>query len=159
MPFKRRVIRERVLQALYACELSKQPLSSVINYVFSDLGNQKEALEFARSFLETIIQHQDEIDNIIRKKVTNWEFNRIAVIDKLILRMGICELVFFEDIPPKVTINEAIEIAKRYSTENSGTFVNGVLDSILIDMKSSGELKKSGRGLLEVSLKKKKKTS
>ncbi|MEE9225947.1 MAG: transcription antitermination factor NusB [Bacteroidota bacterium] len=158
MAYKRRVIRERVLQALYAYELSKEPLPDVIDYVFGDLSSQKEALEFARCFLERVVEHQDEIDKIIRNKVTNWEFSRIAVIDKLVLRMGICELMFFEDIPPKVTINEAIEIAKRYSTENSGMFVNGVLDSILIELKSSGQLKKSGRGLVEVSSKKKRKT-
>lgn len=158
MAYKRRVIRERVLQTLYAYELSKEPLPDVIDYVLGDLSSQKEALEFARCFLERVVEHQDEIDKIIRNKVTNWEFSRIAVIDKLVLRMGICELMFFEDIPPKVTINEAIEIAKRYSTENSGMFVNGVLDSILIELKSSGQLKKSGRGLLEVSSKKKKKT-
>lgn len=158
MAFKRRLIRERVLQALYAYELSGEPLPHVVDYVFSDLKVQKEALEFARLFIETVVDHLDEIDRIIRDKVANWEFSRIAVIDKLILRMGICELMFFEDIPPKVTINEAIEIAKRYSTENSGMFVNGVLDSILIDLKSGGRLKKSGRGLVEVSLKNKKKT-
>lgn len=158
MAFKRRVIRERVLQALYALELSKAPLPDVVEYMFGHLTVQKEAMDFARSLLEKVVEQQETIDRIIREKVTNWEFNRIAVIDKLVLRMGICELLFFEDIPPKVTINEAIEVAKHFSTENSGMFVNGVLDSVLIDLKSKGALKKSGRGLIEVSLKKSKKT-
>ncbi len=158
MAFKRRVIRERVLQALYAYELAKEPLPRVIDYVFRDLTVQKAALELACSLLEIVVEHQEKVDTIIRDKVENWDFNRIALIDKLILRMSICELMFFEDIPPKVTINEAIEIAKRFSTENSGKFINGVLDSILIELKSSGQLKKSGRGLVEVSAKKQKKT-
>ena len=84
--------------------------------------------------------------------MTNWEFNRLAVVDRVILRICICELLYFEDIPPKVSINEAIEIASRYSTEQSDKFVNGVLDSVLEDLKSTGKMKKSGRGLLESSV-------
>ena len=71
----------------------------------------------------------------------------MAILDRLILRMAICELCRFEDIPPKVSINEAIDIAKRYSTERSGHFVNGMLDAIVYELEQSGELRKSGRGL------------
>jgi N utilization substance protein B len=86
---------------------------------------------------------------MIKERVANWEFNRLAIIDKLILRIAICELLYYDDIPPKVSINEAIEIARRFSTEKSDKFVNGVLDSILADLRKSGRLKKTGRGLVE----------
>ena len=69
-------------------------------------------------------------------------------IDRNVLRLAVCELLFLEDIPPKVTINEAIDIAKRYSTEKSGEFINGILDAALLDLQKQGRLKKTGRGLI-----------
>ncbi|MEK6570304.1 MAG: transcription antitermination factor NusB [Bacteroidota bacterium] len=158
MSYKRRMVREKVLQALYAYEISGEPIQRIIEEIVK-LKSQKQALAFAQQLIHAVIEHQEEIDSTIRKKVTNWEFNRIAVIDRVLLQMGICELLYFEDIPPKVTINEAIEIAKRFSTEKSGQFINGVLDSILADLRANGQLKKSGRGLVDVTLRPKKKPS
>jgi len=158
MSYKRRAVRERVLQALYAYEISREPIERIIDEIVT-LKSQQEALEFAKELIYTVIQHQQEIDSTIKKKVANWEFNRIAVVDRILLEMGICELLYFEDIPPKVTINEAIEIAKRYSTEKSGQFINGVLDSLLADLKTNGQLKKSGRGLVDTTLRLKEKPS
>jgi len=146
---KRRIVREKVLQALYAYELSQEPIEQIIDYLFAGLKDESDALEFAKELIYKVIEHQNEIDRRIRSRVENWEFNRIALIDKLVLRMAICELLCFSDIPPKVSINEAIEVAKKYSTENSGKFVNGVLDAVLEDLKKSNELAKSGRGLNE----------
>jgi N utilization substance protein B len=145
----RRIVREKVLQALYAHELSKEPITLVAEYVLDSLRKHKADFEFAKKLLYSVIQHQAELDVLIRSKSSNWQFDRIAVIDVLLLRMGICELIYFSDIPPKVTINEAIEIAKAYSTEKSGQFVNGILDAVYEDLQSSGRLSKSGRGLIE----------
>jgi N utilization substance protein B len=100
------------------------------------------------------LAHKDELDKHIKFRVDNWEMNRIALIDKILLRMGICELLYFPDIPPKVSINEAIEIAKLYSTAGSGKFINGILDVILTELKDTGKLNKTGRGLLEESISK-----
>jgi len=140
-------IRERVMQALYAFEVSKNPLPHVIDTTLEDLKVHPAEFDFAKRLLMQTIQHQAEIDTIIKQKAVHWDFHRIALIDRLLLRMGICELLHFTDIPPKVTINEAIAIAKEYSTEKSGTFLNGILDSILSDLKESGKLDKQGRGL------------
>lgn len=153
--YKRRIIRERVMQALYAFEISKDPLDHIVDTVFLELRDHPEELSFAQNLLQRTVEHQPAIDAIIQKKAAHWDFDRIALIDRLLLRLGICELFYFEDIPPKVTINEAIEIAKRFSTEKSGQFINGILDSILHDMKSDGTLEKRGRGLLESSGRKK----
>ena len=96
--------------------------------------------------------HADELDDKIKERVKNWEMNRIALIDRILLRMGVCEMLYFPDIPPKVSINESIEIAKEYSTAGSSKFINGILDAILSNEKKSGRIHKQGRGLIEESI-------
>lgn len=149
-PFNRRVVRERVMQALYAFELSHDPLPHIVETVLEELRPHTAEFDFAKRLLMQTVAHQAEFDTVIKKKAVHWDFHRIALIDRLLLRMGTCELMYFTDIPVKVTINEAIEIAKDYSTEKSGTFINGILDSILNDLKDSGTLDKQGRGLLDI---------
>ncbi len=146
---RRRIVREKVVQALYAHEISGDPPEHVIQCILSGLENSRPAYEFARRLVLHTISHSAEIDRIIRAKVANWDFQRIAVLDRLILRMGICELIFFKEIPPKVSMNEAIELAKLFSTERSGQFINGVLDAVLNEMKATGGLTKAGRGLYD----------
>ncbi len=146
---RRRIIREKVVQALYAHEISGDPPDHVIECVLTGLEENRPAYEFARKLVLQTISEALEIDRIIRSKVTNWDFKRIAVLDRLILRMAICELIFFKEIPPKVSMNEAIELAKLFSTERSGQFVNGVLDAVLNEMKATGGLAKAGRGLYD----------
>jgi len=145
----RRLAREYALRALYAYELSQNPLESVIEELITSRLKDPHTVDFAVELVRKTVAHQEELDKRIRDKALNWDFDRIAVLDKIILRMGICEFLYFEDIPPKVTINEAIEIAKKYSTEKSGKFVNGILDSVLGDLRREGKLIKSGRGLLD----------
>lgn len=152
MHYKRRQVREKTLQALYAHELSNDPIAHIMENTIDQLRNDKESHTFARSLFQKCVDAKQEIDPLIRQQVANWEFDRIALIDKLLLRMTIAELLYFEDIPPKVSINEAIEIAKRYSTEKSGMFVNGILDAVLERLKKEGRLKKSGRGLIDISV-------
>lgn len=162
----RRKLREVVLQSLYASEVSGDNLENILNYTLKPLVNkilssvdendkieefnEKEATIFVeRLFLKTVNQ-QDFLDEEIKKQVENWDINRLATIDKLVLRMAICELLEFPDIPAKVTINEAIEIAKKYSTAKSGKFVNGILDSALQSLKNDNKIKKTGRGLIDI---------
>lgn len=155
MSFKRRQVREKVLQALYAYELSHEPIDFIFENIVVSLKKEEGAFELAKELILKVIETSDELDALISGRVANWEFNRLAILDKIILRICICELLYFDDIPPKVSINEAIEIARRYSTEKSDKFVNGVLDSVLDDLKKSGRMKKTGRGLVENSLQKK----
>ena len=145
---RRRATRERVLQTLYAYELSKEPIASVLENVLGDFHSDRQSLEFAKRLIGEVITHQPEIERLIKAKVSHWEYDRIAVIDKLLLQMGICEFLYFPDIPPKVTINESIEVAKTFSTENSGKFINGILDAVLDELKKTDTLKKTGRGLI-----------
>lgn len=152
--FKRRLVREKVLQVLYAYEMNNDNLQSQIDEIFSDVDEDNDK-KFGISLIFKTVTNRDSFDEMIKSKVSNWEMDRIALIDKLLLRMGICELIYFEDIPPKVSINEVIEISKKFSTAGSAKFINGVLDAILNDLKKSGELKKTGRGLLDKSIQKK----
>jgi N utilization substance protein B len=154
MSTRRRQIREKVLQGLYAYELSHEPVELILETIVNDLKRDPEVFDLAKTLFLKVIETKDEVDALIKGRVANWEFSRIAVIDKIVLRISICELLYFDDIPPKVSINEAIEIARRYSTEKSDKFVNGVLDSVLDDLKKSGRMKKTGRGLLETTTKK-----
>lgn len=146
---RRHIIREKVLQALYAHEISGDPAEHVIEHNIVGLGGHPSEYEFAKQLVMRTIEHDARIDKVIKEKVANWDFKRIAVVDRLILRMAICEFMYFTDIPPKVSVNEAIELAKHFSTEKSGQFVNGVLDAVLGDMKNAGEIHKSGRGLFD----------
>lgn len=152
--FKRRILREKVLQILYAYELNKDGLSNLTEGILIDI-KEDEGKVFARNLVNRVIANNKLLDEIISEKVSNWEMNRIALIDKLLLRIAICELLYFPDIPPKVSINEVIEIAKNFSTAGSGKFINGILDVILNELKEKGELKKTGRGLVEESIHKK----
>lgn len=148
---KRRVAREKVLQVLYAYDMNKENRDELMNELFACLIDKSER-EFAIQLVNKVIIHIEELDEKIKMRVDNWEMNRIALIDKLLLRMGICEILYFPEIPPKVSINESIEIAKDYSTAGSGKFINGILDAVLSDEKKKGKLNKTGRGLLEESL-------
>ncbi len=150
--YRRRITREKVLQVLYAYEISKEPIALIIEANLHDLKSEKEDFEFAQKLIYEVISHQEELEGYVKRKVAHWEFNRIAIIDKILIIIGICELIYFPDIPPKVTINEAIEVAKNFSTERSGEFVNGVLDSILEDLKTSNILHKTGRGLINETI-------
>ena len=92
--------------------------------------SDRSTREFALHLVRGTAEHQEEIDRVIRAVAQNWEIARMAVIDRNVLRMATYELLHCADIPPKVSINEAIELGKRYSTQNSGGFINGVLDKI-----------------------------
>ena len=137
------------MQALYAFELGGGDVPHILETLIRPkLTKDAAALAFAERLLLRTIDHADEADTLIAQHADNWDLTRIARIDRILLRMAVCEFIRFEDIPPKVTINEAIDIAKRYSTDKSGKFINGILDATLLDLQQQGRLNKSGRGLI-----------
>ncbi len=108
---------------------------------FIDLvGDEK--MKFAKDLLRTVIEKKDVTEGLIVPKLKNWDPERIAVIDMILLRLGVCELLYFDTIPTKVSINEYIDLAKEYSTEQSGHFVNGILDNIHKELVSTGKIQK-----------------
>jgi len=149
--FKRRIVREKVLQILYAFEMNKESLQLLTNGVLSDVEDKADK-EFAENLVNRVLIHAKDLDIKIKERVDNWELGRIALIDRILLRIGLCELYYFPEIPPKVSINEVIEIAKEYSTAGSGKFINGILDAVLSELKESGNLNKTGRGLMEETI-------
>lgn len=104
-----------------------------------------EKNEYAQNLLKTAIDKEDYCSELIQPKLKNWDKERVALIDMLLLKMGVCEFLYFPTIPTKVTINEFIEIAKQYSTPQSGQFVNGVLDNILKDLIKEDKIVKEQR--------------
>lgn len=149
----RRDARTCALQALYAYDLSGgRPRHHVKTVIEPELeGEQNEDVrDFAsRLFMETVI-HQEEADAAIARRADNWDLDRLARLDRALLRLAVTELLVFEDIPPKVTLDEAVEVAQAFGTDRSGGFVNGVLDAVMLDLEREGRLQKSGRGLVGI---------
>ncbi len=129
----RRAAREWALRILYAHELSGNAVDQCCADILSG-GREDSTMNFCRGLVKRVAEKDGSIDQLIELAVEKWDLNRIAVIDHLILRMGIAEFLYFDDIPFKVTINECIELAKRYSTDQSGRFVNGILDAVSHDL-------------------------
>ena len=126
----RRLGREGVLQGLYALEISSEKKEKILDDIFKRYSFNSLNQAFISDLFFKTINNKEFLEKTIITHAENWEIQRIALLDKLILLMAICELYFMDDIPPKVTISEAIEIAKRYSTEESSSFVNGILDAV-----------------------------
>lgn len=148
----RREAREAALKSIYAVEVGKNsPQQATKLIIKPSLDNDTESVKFAEKLLLTTVDSSSEHDQLIDNHIKNWDVGRLAIIDKLILRMAISELLFFDDVPTKVSINEAIELAKEYSTRKSGNFVNGILDAILSTLNSEDRIKKKGRGLIEAT--------
>jgi N utilization substance protein B len=145
----RRQARKQVMKALYARELAGgQPEHFIHTLIEPDLEGDASNLDFATKLFRRTVDRQAEIDRIVSAHAENWDLDRIAAVDRSLLRMATCELLTFEEVPPKVSIDEAIEIAKQYSTEKSSNFINGILDSILMKLQREGRLQKKGRGLI-----------
>ena len=152
MAATRRQTREKVLQVLYAHEMTKDPIDKVKADILVDIED-KDNIRFADNLIKNVLENRTRYDALIMSAVSNWDIERIAMLDFIIIKMCITEFLFFEEIPPKVSINEAIDLAKEYSTRNSGKFVNGILDSLLSKLTNEGDIKKTGKGLITQSIK------
>lgn len=118
-------------------------------FASDNLEESEEDKKFLVDLYRKVIIRSDEYDDLIQNKVKNWEMDRIAVMDILLIKMALVELIEFPSVPIKVSLNEYIELAKLYSTPKSKMFVNGVLDKLIVDLKQQGKIVKKGRGLLE----------
>ena len=128
---KRTRAREAALKILYAVDITKEDPEKCIDIFWeSNDGEEREIKVFANALVSGVSKNKELIDKVISYYATNWQLKRMAVIDRNILRFATYELLFMEDIPPKVAINEAIDIAKKYGDKDSGKFVNGILDKI-----------------------------
>ena len=139
-----------VLQALIAKTFKNFSSDDVEqNKLAETTGNWEEDREFIVNLFENAIRHNDAYQLLIGEKTQNWEPDRIAMMDTLLMKMAIAEFINFNSIPVKVTINEYLEISKEFSTPKSNSFINGILDKILADLKAQKKINKTGRGLIE----------
>jgi transcription antitermination factor NusB len=129
---KRRTARELAVQLLYQLEVAGEDAEAVKGLFWDERRVDTDVEFFASLLVKTYEDHPEEVDKAIAGAAENWDFKRIARVDRNILRIAVTELLYLDDIPPKVTLNEAVEIAKKYgSAERSYGFVNGVLDRIM----------------------------
>ncbi len=120
-----------VLKILYQAEITRRDINIASDVFWSEKEKiEKVVREFSDFLTQGIEKHLLAIDEMIKKYATNWQLDRMAVIDRNILRLGVYEILFAEEIPPKVTINEMVELAKKFGDAESGKFVNGILDKI-----------------------------
>jgi len=134
---EKRTTRYICLQLLFASEISNEyKKDDLLDNFFQKSSEplveniKKSQIDYIQKLYETTISNKDEVDKIIEKKLNNWEMKRIAAIDKVILRMSISEMLYIDEVPPKVSITEGVEIAKVFSTDDSSSFVNGILDAV-----------------------------
>lgn len=128
---KRSKAREYALQILYQVDLRRGETEEIVGAFWKQFLPPSEVRTFAEQLVRGTLGHLSEIDGLIASYANNWSLKRMGVLDRNVLRLGTFELRFSEEVPPKVSINEAVELAKRYGTEASGAFVNGVLSSAL----------------------------
>ena len=131
---QRREAREFVLSVLYQREFTETTLADLL--ADAAPGDQEEYIRFT---LDGIVEHQPEIDRMIGERTVGWRFDRLALIDRNILRIGVFELLYSDDVPPEVAMDEAVELAKRFGTEQARLFVNGILDRIWKEAGGSAE--------------------
>lgn len=143
---KRRLAREMVVSSLYQIELNDVQANEALEMVIAEIQADNEVSdkisdeatnEFARSLLRGVNEHKAAIDDLLTKFLTGWQVDRLSRVDRQILRLACFEMVFSNDAPPKVAVNEAIELAKHFGTEESGKFVNGVLAKLLQNLDQS----------------------
>jgi N utilization substance protein B len=128
----RRKGRELALQALYQIEMTGDASPAAVEFFLSHFEGRAAARDFARRLVLGVITHREEIDRLIEQSTVHWKLSRMAKVDLTILRMAGYELLFCPDIPVNVSMNEAIEIGKRYGSGDTATFINGILDQVAI---------------------------
>lgn len=127
---QRRLAREAALEVLYRFDLVGDEPEEVIEEIVLRRNPSDEAEEYLRRLVDAVFSNRDAVDRMVRSHLRRWRLERLRCLDRALLRLGCAELVYLPDIPPKVTINEAVDIARKYGDDDSGRFVNGVLDGI-----------------------------
>jgi transcription antitermination protein NusB len=130
---RRRQSREIAFRMIFQMDMGHLSLNQVIAEYWSSLKGSDDVLTYAKSLVENFGQHYEKIDRLISSRIQHWTLERLASVDRNILRLAMVEFSYFPEVPINVIINEAIELAKKYSTPDSGAFINGVLDPLLKD--------------------------
>ncbi|HEX5133422.1 MAG TPA: transcription antitermination factor NusB [Candidatus Krumholzibacteria bacterium] len=134
---KRRRAREMVLQALYEAEFSDRSPAEIVDEQVGRRNPSDETAAHARDLFLKTMEKRADLDQIIRSVLQNWELERVSLVDRNILRFALAEVLYFPDVPSNVIIDEAIEVAHRYSSDEAGRFVNGLLDKLVREFRRS----------------------
>tara|TARA_B100001750_G_C15499586_1_gene596292 strand:- start:436 stop:885 length:450 start_codon:yes stop_codon:yes gene_type:complete len=131
----KRVSRYVCLQLLYSLEMSNASQKDIINHFYINSNElydelSEKQINYIKKIIDLCKKYKESIDKLINTKLKNWDMSRLALMDKLILRMAITEMLYVDEVPPKVSITEGVEIAKEFSTKDSSRFVNGILDAV-----------------------------
>ena len=137
---RRRQAREIAFRAAYQADVTGDPIDRCLEEILEDLEQaaDPETKEFASSLVSTLALHQPEIDSVVSRIAKNWSLSRMAATDRSVIRLAAAELLYHAEVPVRVTLDEAIEIAKKYGMETSGAFVNGILDRLAHDARPPG---------------------
>ena len=143
-PKDKRLARVIAIQAIYASEIYPENSDNIFDIILNSGEDEewlplesaptKDAINYGKELHKIVVSNTNSLDDLIKKRSKNWSINRITLLDRLILRMSLAEMIYVDDVPPKVSIAEGVEIAKYFSTDESGSFVNGILDSFYNDM-------------------------
>ncbi len=128
---KRRDARELALRVMFQVDMARAEPAAAMDATFSEGDHEEETLAFAKQLVLGALQHRDRIDQVINYHARGWTLDRMANIDRNVLRLAIYEILYLPDIPPSVSVDEAVEMAKKYSTAESGRFVNGILGNLV----------------------------
>tara|TARA_Y100001970_G_scaffold293197_1_gene438445 strand:- start:3583 stop:4062 length:480 start_codon:yes stop_codon:yes gene_type:complete len=143
-PKEKRLARIIAVQAIYAHELYPNISDDIFNVIVNkddeadwrplESVPSDNAVKYGKELYKLVIKTKNEMDDLIKERSKNWSINRITLLDRLVLQMSLAEMLYRDDVPPKVSISEGVEIAKYFSTDESGRFVNGILDSVYNDI-------------------------
>ncbi len=127
----RRKAREASLQVIYAVEVGKIDVEEAFRHVFEEFAAKPQTQAFARQLVKGVLDHKEELDGIIKRLSKGWDINRLAIVDRNIMRLALYEIMYEETIPYAVSVNEAVELAKVFGAEESARFINGILGRVV----------------------------
>jgi transcription antitermination factor NusB len=136
---KRRQARELAIQVLFHLEFNPGNPDEVFDLICENFSSQESSMPFSRQLVKGVCEKKVSLDELIGRSSRNWRLERMSRLDRCILRLAAFEILFMEDIPPKVSIDEALEIGKKFGSENSGSFINGILDNIYNSIVEEGK--------------------
>ena len=138
----RRKARELAMQALFYMDMQKYASEEMLEYFCGCFCNSKKSRPFLIKLVNGVIDEKDQIDALVERFSQNWKIHRMSCVDRNVMRIAVYELLYCDDIPPKVSINEAVDIGKKFGSQESGAFINGIMDSIRGALVKEGTLKK-----------------
>ncbi|MBT8372273.1 MAG: transcription antitermination factor NusB [Deltaproteobacteria bacterium] len=138
----RRQARELAMQALFYMDMRNKASAEMLERFCGDFNPSKKTRPFFLKLVNGVLEAKGELDALIERFSKNWDINRMSCVDRNVMRIAVFELLYCNDIPPKVSINEAIDVGKKFGTEESGAFINGIMDSIRGELEKEGKLRK-----------------